>query len=194
MIEKAIKKLEKQGAHVQEVSLPHTDYAMACYYILVPSEISSNLARFDGVRYGHERETFGDEAKRRIMLGTYALSSGYYDAYYLKAARVRTLIKKDFDEVFKKVDVLIVPSSPTLPFKIGEKTDNPMQMYLSDIFMCPMNIAGVPALNIPCGFVDNLPVGMQIVSPQYKEERLFQLAYAYEQVTDWHKQKPKLTL
>lgn len=192
LTEKAIKKLEELGANIQEVSLPHTDYAMACYYILVPSEISSNLARYDGIRYGHERKQFGDEAKRRIMLGTYALSSGYYDAYYLKASRMRTLIKKDFDDAFKKVDVLIVPSSPAVPFKIGEKADNPVQMYLSDIFLCPINIAGVPALNIPCGFVNNLPVGMQIVSPQFTEERLFQVAYVYEQVTDWHKQRPKL--
>ena len=126
------------------------------------------------------------------MLGTYALSAGYYDAYYLRAARMRTLIKKDFEDAFKKVDALVVPSSPTVPFKIGEKADNPVQMYLSDIFLCPINIAGVPALTIPCGFVNNLPVGMQIVSPQFTEERLFQIASAYEQVTEWYKEKPKL--
>lgn len=188
----AIKKIEELGAHIQEISLPHTDYAMACYYILVPSEISSNLARFDGIRYGHERKTFGDEAKRRIMLGTHTLSSGYYGAYYLKASKVRTLIKKDFEDAFKNVDVIIGPSSPIPPFKIGEKTDNPVQMYLMDIFTCPVNIAGIPAINVPCGFTDGLPAGLQIIGPQFKEERLFEVAYAYEQKTEWYKQKPKL--
>lgn len=190
--ETAIRALKKLGAETVSVSLPHTKYAMACYYVLVPSEISSNLARFDGIRYGHVRETFGQEAKRRIMIGTYALSAGYYDAYYLKAAKVRTLIKKDFDDAFNKVDALVVPSSPNAPFKIGEKTADPLSMYLSDIFMCPVNIAGVPALNVPCGFVDDLPVGMQIIGPQYGEEKLYQIAAAYEKENEWYKIKPKL--
>lgn len=190
--ENVIATLVKLGAEIMEVSLPHTQYAMACYYILVPSEVSSNLARFDGIRYGHERSFFGSEAKRRIMLGTYALSAGYYDAYYLQAQKIRTLVKKDFEEAFKKVDAIVAPSSPTLPFKLGEKADDPLQMYLSDIFMCPVNIAGVPALNVPGGFIDNLPVGMQIIGPQFQEERLYQIAGAYEQNTEWSKVKPKI--
>lgn len=176
----ALKQLEDLGARVTEVSLPHTNVAMECYYILVPSEISSNLARFDGIRFGNGRETFGAEAKRRMMIGTYALSAGYYDAYYKTASRVRTLVKEDFDGAFTRVDVIVAPSSPTLPFKIGEKTNDPLAMYLSDIFMCPVNIAGVPALNVPCGFVDNLPVGMQLIGQQWSEERLFAIGNAYE--------------
>lgn len=190
--EAAIEVLKKLGVHVVEVSLPHTQYAMACYYILVPSEISSNLARFDGIRYGSHREIFGPEAKRRIMIGTYALSAGYYDAYYLKASKVRTLIKKDFDDAFDNVSALIVPSFPSIPFAIGEKTTDPLSMYLSDIFMCPVNIAGVPALNVPCGFKDGLPVGMQIIGPQFGEEKLYQIAGAYEHETEWYKTKPNL--
>lgn len=189
---KAIKQYEKMGAEIKKISLPHTEYALACYYVLVPSEISSNLARFDGIRYGEKRELFGDEAKRRIMLGTYTLSSGYYDEYYLKATKVRALIKQDFENAFKDVDILIVPSSPSLPFKIGEKSNDPLKMYLSDILLCPINIAGVPSLNIPCGFVDNLPVGMQIIGPQFSEQLLFQIGHAYEKETQWYKQKPKL--
>lgn len=188
----AVKKIEALGAKIEEVTLPHTDYAMSCYYILVPSEISSNLARFDGIRYGHARKVFGDEAKRRIMLGTHTLSSGYYDAYYLRASKVRTLIMKDFADAFRKVDAIIAPSSPILPFKIGEKTESPVEMYLMDIFTCPVNIAGIPGLNVPCGFSQGLPVGLQIIGPQFKEERLFQIGYAYEQVTEFYKQKPKL--
>lgn len=190
--EKAIDKLKQLGAQIVNVTLPHTDYAMATYYILVPSEVSSNMAKYDGIRYGLGRETFGPEAKRRIMIGTYALSAGYYDAYYLKAAKVRTLIKKDFEDVFTQVDALLVPSSPSLPFKIGEKTSDPLSMYLSDIFMCPINVAGVPAMNVPCGFVNDLPVGMQIVGPQFGEERLFQIGAAYEATTEWYKVKPKI--
>ena len=188
----AIKKIEALGAKIKSVSLPHTEYAMACYYILVPSEISSNLARFDGIRYGLSRETFGDEAKRRIMLGTFTLSAGYYDAYYLKAQKVRTLIKRDFDEAFKKVDIIIAPASPTMPWPLGEKIDNPLQMYLSDVFLCPVNIAGVPSLNLPCGFINGLPVGMQIIGPQFREDLLFQAGFAYEQETQWYKTKPKI--
>lgn len=190
--DQAIKTIKSLGAQVHEVSLPHTEYAMACYYILCPSEVSSNLARFDGVRYGHNRATFGAEAKRRMMLGTYTLSSGYYDAYYKKAAKVRNLIKQDFENVLKEVDVMIAPSSPSLPFKIGEKTDDPLQMYLSDVFMCPINIAGVPSLNIPCGFSDGLPVGMQVIGPQFSEELLYQVAFAYERETEFYKVKPKI--
>lgn len=192
--DKAIETLKKLGVKIVVVSLPHTDYAMACYYVLVPSEISSNLARFDGLRFGLGRETFGAEAKRRIMIGTYALSAGYYDAYYLKAAKVRTLIKKDFEEAFSEVDALVIPSSSSLPFKIGEKTADPLSMYLSDIFMCPVNLAGVPGLNVPAGFVDGLPVGMQIVGPQCAEKRLYQIGSAYEAVTEWYKIKPKLSI
>lgn len=186
----AVETLTGAGASVKKIKLPHTKYAMACYYILVPSEISSNLARFDGVRYGKERSVFGAEAKRRIMLGTYTLSAGYYDAYYKKAQRVRTLIKQDFEEAFQQVDILLAPSYPGVPFKLGEKIDDPLQMYLSDIFMCPINLAGMPSLNLPCGFVKNLPVGMQLIGPQFSEELLYQVGFQYQQLTDWHKRKP----
>lgn len=185
-IEKVIKKFEKMKAKIIEVSLPHTQYALAVYYIIQPSEVSSNLARYDGIRYGFDRSEFGDEAKRRIMLGTFTLSSGYYDAYYLKAMKVRTLIKKDFEEVFKKVDILLTPVSPTLPFKIGEKTDDPLKMYLSDIFTVTANLAGIPGLSLPAGFVNNLPVGFQLLGPQFSEEKLFQAAYQYQ--NDHHEQ------
>lgn len=185
-IKEAIKKLERQGAEIIEVSLPHTSYALAVYYIIQPSEVSSNLARYDGLRYGFDRTFFSDEAKRRIMLGTYALSAGYYEAYYLKAMKVRTLIKKDFDEVFKKVDLLLTPVSPTLPFKIGEKTTNPLEMYLSDIYTVTANLAGIPGLAIPAGLVDGLPVGFQLLGPQLNEELLFQVAYSYEQATKYY--------
>ena len=177
----SLEQFRKLGVEVKEVSLPHTEYALAAYYIIQPSEVSSNLARYDGIRFGLGRESFGDEAKRRIMLGTYTLSSGYYKAYYLKAMQARTLIKKDFDEVFKKVDVLLTPVSPTLPFKIGEKTTDPLQMYLSDIFTVTANLAGLPGLAIPSGKVNNLPVGFQILGPQFSEEKLFQVGYQYEQ-------------
>jgi aspartyl-tRNA(Asn)/glutamyl-tRNA(Gln) amidotransferase subunit A len=188
----AIKKLESLGMAVEEISLPHTDYAMACYYILVPSEISSNLGRFDGIRFGHARNMFGAEAKRRIMLGTHALSAGYYDAFYLKAAKVRTLIKQDFEKALEKVDVIFAPVSPTPPFKLGEKVDDPLSMYLSDIFVCPVNIAGVPALSVPCGFVGILPIGLQIIGKQFGEQTLYQVAYAYEQETQWYTRTPKI--
>ena len=193
---KAVKTLEKLGAKVQEVSLPHTQYGVATYYIIQPSEVSSNLARFDGIRFGNKREAFAQEAKRRIILGTYTLSAGYYEAYYLKAMKVRRLIKEDFDKVFNPpaggVDVLICPTSPTLPFKLGEKVDDPLQMYLSDIFVVTQNLAGVPSLNIPCGFIDNLPVGMQIVGPHFSEKLLYQVGYAYEQETKWYEKKPRI--
>lgn len=180
---RAVGVLEDLGAEIKEVSLPHAKYALATYYIIQPAEVSSNLARYDGIRFGHDRTRFGDEAKRRIMLGTYTLSAGYYDAYYLKAMKVRTLIKKDFDEVFKKVDVMISPVSPTLPFKIGEKVNDPLQMYLADIYTVTANLAGVPGLSIPVGFVNGLPVGMQILGPQFSEKMLFQVGKIYEQST-----------
>jgi aspartyl-tRNA(Asn)/glutamyl-tRNA(Gln) amidotransferase subunit A len=196
----AQKQLEQLGAELVPVSLPHIKYALAAYYILVPSELSSNLARFDGIRFGHSAdadsllalyeqsrgEGFGLEAKRRIMLGTYALSAGYYDAYYKRAQQVRTLVKQDFDQAFSQVDVLLAPVSPTLPFKVGERTDDPLAMYLTDILTVPMNLAGVPSLALPAGFAGQLPVGMQIIGPQLSEQRLFQLGHAYQQVTDWH--------
>jgi len=206
-VRKAINELEKLGAITQEVSLPHTGYALAVYYIIAPSEASANLARYDGVKYGFSYKDaesmwdqmqktrqygFGPEVKRRIMLGTYALSAGYYDAYYLKAQKVRTLIRREFDAVFEKVDALVTPTSPTISFKIGEKTDNPLQMYLSDICTLPINIAGIPAISIPAGFSEGLPVGMQIIGKPFSEETLFNISYAYQQVTDWHKQKPEL--
>ena len=188
----AVKTLEKLDATVIDVSLPHTEYGVATYYIIQPSEVSSNLARYDGIRFGHTREKFGAEAKRRIILGTYTLSAGYYDAYYLKAMKVRRLIREDFEEVFKKVDVLICPTSPTLPFKIGEKVNDPLTMYLSDIFSVSQNLAGVPSLNVSCGFINNLSVGMQIVGPDFSEKLLYQVGYAYEAETKWYERKPKL--
>jgi aspartyl-tRNA(Asn)/glutamyl-tRNA(Gln) amidotransferase subunit A len=199
----ALHKLEELGAKLQEVSLPHTSYSLAVYYIIAPSEASANLARYDGVKYGYSyagdtmwesmektRENgFGPEVKRRIMLGTYALSAGYYDAWYVKAQKVRTLIRREFDAAFEKYDALITPTSPTVPFKIGEKTDDPLAMYLSDVCTLPINIAGVPAVSIPAGFVDGLPVGMQIIGRHFSEETLLRVAYAYEQATEWHKKR-----
>ena len=192
LVREAIAKLEEMGAWAVEISLPHTRYGVATYALICHSEVSSNLARYDGIRFGHQRENFGDEAKRRIMLGTFALSSGYYDQYYQKAQKVRTLIKRDFNEAFKKVDVIITPTYPGVPFKLGEKVNDPLKMYLSDIFMVPVNLAGIPALNLPCGFSRRLPVGMQIIGPQFSEELLFRVGYTYEQATEWHKRKPSL--
>jgi aspartyl-tRNA(Asn)/glutamyl-tRNA(Gln) amidotransferase subunit A len=202
----AIKHLEGLGASLEEVSLPHTPYALAVYYIIAPSEASANLARYDGVKYGYSFKGdtmwesmektrgngFGPEVKRRIMIGTYALSAGFYDAWYIKAQKVRTLIRHEFDEVFKKYDALITPTSPTVPFKIGEKTDDPLAMYLSDVCTLPINIAGVPGISIPAGFVDGLPVGMQIIGKNFGEETILKVAYAYEQATEWHKKRAKL--
>ncbi len=196
LIKKTLKILEKQGANILDISLLHTDCALASYYIIQPSEVSSNLARYDGIRYGSARQNFGDEAKRRIMLGTYTLSAGYYDAYYKKAMQVRTLIKQDFDKAFEKVDAIITPVSPTPPWKLGEKINDPLKMYLSDIFTVTANLAGIPALSIPIGFTkDGLPVGMQILGPQFSEETLFMIGRAYEQATkeeEWRKLKPKI--
>jgi aspartyl-tRNA(Asn)/glutamyl-tRNA(Gln) amidotransferase subunit A len=207
VLKKAINTLAELGAEIEEVSLPSTGYALAVYYIIAPSEASANLARYDGVKYGYSYQDtdnmweamektrqygFGPEVKRRIMLGTYALSAGYYDAYYLKAQKVRTLIRREFDAVFEKCDALVTPTSPTVPFKIGEKTDDPVQMYLSDVCTLPINIAGVPAISIPAGFGDGLPIGMQIIGKPFSEETLFRVADAYQQATDWHKRKPEL--
>jgi aspartyl-tRNA(Asn)/glutamyl-tRNA(Gln) amidotransferase subunit A len=192
LVESALKTYEELGAELIEVSLPHTEYAIEVYYIIQPAEVSSNLARYDGIRYGNGREAFGDEAKRRIMLGTYVLSAGYYDAYYKKAMQVRTLLRQDFERAFEKVDVMIGPASPTLPWKLGEKVSDPLQMYLSDIFTVTANLTGNPGLAVPVGFVDKLPVGMQILSPHFSEALLYQVGHAYEQAKPWWKEKPNL--
>jgi aspartyl-tRNA(Asn)/glutamyl-tRNA(Gln) amidotransferase subunit A len=208
VLRQAIGKLEELGARVDwEVSLPHTRYALACYYIIAPSEAMANLARYDGVKYGFSAKDaenmwdamqktrqygFGPEVKRRIMLGTYALSAGYYEAYYLKAQKVRTLISREFADAFTKYDALVTPTSPTVPFRIGEKTDNPVQMYLSDVCTLPINIAGIPGISVPAGFVDGLPVGMQILGKPFSEEMLLRVAFAYEQATGWQKRRPKI--
>ncbi len=206
-IKAAIARLEDMGAEIDwEVSLPHTPYALAVYYIIAPSEASANLARYDGVKYGFSyKDTnmwqamektrqygFGAEVKRRIMIGTYALSAGYYDAWYVKAQKVRTLIRREFDQAFEKYDALITPTSPTVPFKIGEKIDDPLQMYLSDVCTLPINIAGLPAISIPAGFADGLPIGLQIIAKPFAEETILKIAHAYQQATDWHKRKPDL--
>ncbi|MFZ5640675.1 MAG: Asp-tRNA(Asn)/Glu-tRNA(Gln) amidotransferase subunit GatA [Bacillota bacterium] len=207
VIDAAIKKYEEMGAVCEEISLPHSEYALPVYYIIAPAEASSNLARYDGVRYGYRDETaedivtmfmrtrsegFGSEVKRRIMLGTYALSSGYYDAYYLKALKVRTLIKQDFDRAFEKYDLILTPTSPTVAFKFGEKAEDPMQMYLSDIYTISVNLAGVPGLSIPSGYVNGLPVGLQLIGRPFGEGTLLRAAYAFEQNTEHHKVKPNL--
>ncbi|MDI6758323.1 MAG: Asp-tRNA(Asn)/Glu-tRNA(Gln) amidotransferase subunit GatA [Candidatus Omnitrophota bacterium] len=206
IINEAINKLKSLKADFKEVSLPHTEYAVAVYYIIATAEASSNLAKFDGVQYGYRAkgklidmykktrgEGFGEEAKRRIILGTFVLSHGYYDAYYLRALKVRTLLKQDFDEIFKEFDCIVTPTSPTSAFKIGEKIEDPLKMYLSDIYTISANLAGIPAISIPCGFTKKgLPVGLQILSKPFNEEMLFRVAYAYEQNTEWHKMKPKL--
>jgi len=192
IVEVAIKHLEDLGAKVEQISLPHSREAVAVYYLIMPSEVSANMARFDGIRYGYGRDKFGDEVKRRIMLGTYALSSGYYDAYYLKAAKVRTLIVKEFKEAFEKVDVIVGPTTPTVAFDIGEKANNPLQMYLADVLTVPQNHAGLPAISIPCGFVDGLPVGLQITGNHWEEGKILNVAHVYEQSTNWHNQNPKL--
>jgi aspartyl-tRNA(Asn)/glutamyl-tRNA(Gln) amidotransferase subunit A len=203
----AVSILERLGAAVEPVSLPTSRYALACYYIIAPSECSANLARYDGVKYGYSypeaenmwqamektrQQGFGPEVKRRIMLGAYALSSGYYDAYYVKAQQVRTLIRQDFGRVFQQVDALVTPTSPVVAFHLGERTADPVQMYLIDVCTVPVNIAGLPAISVPCGFVQGLPVGMQLIGPHLSEETLLRLAYAYEQATDWHNARPPL--
>lgn len=202
-----LKVLEKLGATWEEVSLPHSKYGVATYYLLASSEASSNLARFDGIRYGYRAqgaenlidlykktrsEGFGDEVKRRIMLGTFALSSGYYDAYYKKAQQVRTLIKQDFDKVFENYDVIIGPTAPTPAFKIGAQIDDPLTMYANDLLTIPVNLAGVPGISVPCGFDNGLPIGLQIIGKHFDEATVYRVAHAFEQATDYHKQKPQL--
>ena len=210
-VEKAVKDaakiLEREGAIVEECSLPLTRYALAVYYIIAPSECSANLARYDGVKYGFSakearnvwealEETrgqgFGPEVKRRIMLGTYALSSGYYDDYYLKALKVRSMIKSEFDEIFGKFDALITPTSPTVAFKLGSKTEDPVTMYKSDFCTIPVNIAGIPSMSVPCGFSDGLPIGMQLIGKALSEDTLIRVGYTYQQLTDWHCLHPNL--
>lgn len=192
VVKDAVKKLEDLGARIEEISLPTGKDAVAVYYLIMPSEVSANMARYDGIRYGLSRDKFGDEVKRRIMLGTYALSSGYYDAFYLKAAKVRTLIIEEFKKAFHKVDVIVGPTSPTTAFEIGEKVNDPLQMYLADVFTVQQNLAGLPAISVPCGFVNGLPVGLQITGNHWDEGKILNVAYAYEQATPWHKRKPKL--
>ncbi len=202
----AVDQLPGLGAEIIEVSLPHTDYALPVYYIIAQAEASANLARYDGVRYGLRVDDddliemykasrgrgFGPEVKRRIMLGTYALSAGYYDAYYLKAQKARTLIKADFDATFEQVDVIVAPTSPTTAFRIGEKTDDPLQMYLSDVFTLSMNLAGICGLSLPCGFdTGGLPIGLQVMGPAFGEEAVLRVAHAYEEATEWHTRRPR---
>lgn len=204
-VREAINGLEKLGIKLERISLPHTDFAIAAYYIIATAEASSNLARYDGVKYGYRfkgkdlmemyektrSEGFGPEVKRRIMLGTYTLSAGYYDAYYLKAQRVRTLIKQDFERAFEKCDCIITPTSPTPAFRIGEKIEDPLQMYLSDIFTIPANLAGIPGISMPCGFSKaGLPIGLQIMGKAFDEQTILKVAHAYEQETDWHRMAP----
>ena len=206
-VDEAISALEGLGASVRPVSLPTTRYALACYYIIAPSECSANLARYDGVKYGYSYQGtndmwealektreygFGPEVTRRVILGTYALSSGYHDAYYLKAQQARTLIRQDFDRVFQDVDALVTPTSPVTAFKIGEKSGDPVQMYLIDVCTLPVNIAGLPGLSVPCGFSDGLPVGLQLIGPHFSEETLLRTAHAYESATGWSKARPAL--
>lgn len=193
VFEESLKTLEKLGAEIVDISLPHTEYGVATYYIIQPSEVSSNLARYDGVRFGNDRSAFGKEAKRRIMLGTFTLSSGYYDAYYKKAMQVRTLIKNDFLDAFKTVDLIISPVSPTPAWKIGEKASDPLAMYLSDVYTVNANLAGIPGLSVPAGFSDaGLPIGIQFMGPHFSEKKLFQAGSAFEQETRLFERKPEL--
>jgi aspartyl-tRNA(Asn)/glutamyl-tRNA(Gln) amidotransferase subunit A len=213
-VKAGLKVLEDLGAELGEVTLPHTDYGLAAYYLIAPAECSANLARFDGVKYGLSAPDaenmwdgyfktrgrgFGPEVKRRIMLGTYALSSGYYDAYYLKAQKIRTLIKQDFDRAFERFDALLAPTSPTVAFRLGAKTDDPLAMYLNDVCTIPVNLAGLPGVSIPCGFGaapdgpgGGLPIGLQVIGRPLDEATVLRVAYAYEQATDWHRQRPVL--
>jgi aspartyl-tRNA(Asn)/glutamyl-tRNA(Gln) amidotransferase subunit A len=207
-VQKAIQQLKELGAEVQEISCPRFRYGLPTYYVIAPSEASANLARYDGVKYGFRIEDpenlmsmytqtratgFGAEVKRRIMIGTYVLSAGYYDAYYLKAQKVRTLIKQDFEKAFEQVDVLVCPTAPTTAFKAGEKTSDPLSMYLSDLMTIPVNLAGLPGLSLPCGFdAQGLPIGLQIIGNVLREDQVLQAAYAYEQATEWHQKRPTL--
>ncbi|MGI6422755.1 MAG: Asp-tRNA(Asn)/Glu-tRNA(Gln) amidotransferase subunit GatA [Syntrophomonadaceae bacterium] len=206
-VKQALLKYEELGAIVEEVSLPHSEYALPTYYLVAPAEASANLARFDGVRYGFRdfqaenvvgmfsstrAEGFGDEVKMRIMLGTYALSSGYYDAYYLKALKVRRLIKEDFDNVFAKFDLIVAPTTPTTAFKLGEQVGDPLTLYMNDILTVPVNMAGLPGMSIPCGFLEGMPVGLQLIGRAFDEGTLLRAAYAFEQHSDYHQAKPDL--
>ncbi len=203
----AIRVMADLGAEVHEVSLPHTEYALPVYYLIAPAEASANLARYDGVKYGYASpqartmwegytltrgEGFGPEVKRRIMLGTYALSAGYYDEYYLRAQKVRTLIKQDFERAFAQVDVIACPTSPTVAFRIGEKVADPLSMYLADVFTLALNLAGLCGISIPCGFADGLPIGLQLIGNAFAEPTILRAAYAYEQATEWHMRSPAL--
>ena len=207
-VRRGIKTLEEAGGIVEECSLPLTSYALAVYYIIAPSECSTYLSRYDGIKYGFSVDEattawetqeksrargFGPEVKRRIMLGTYALSSGYYDAYYLKALKVRTLIRREFEEVFERFDALITPTTPTTAFHIGEKIDDPVSMYKSDTLTIPVNIAGIPSISVPCGFSEGLPIGMQVMGKALSEETILNIAYTYQQATDWHIKRPILS-
>lgn len=187
----AISQFKKEGYKIKEISLPHAHLAIAAYYIIAPVEASSNLARFDGVRFGNTRNYFGNEAKRRIMLGTFASSAGYADKYYEKAAQVRSLIINDFKKVFQSVDVVLAPISPTPPFLLGEKVNNPLKLYLMDIYTAPASLSGLPSLSLPCGFADKLPVGMQLIGPRWSDLEILKLAEKYQSLTHWHKEKPK---
>jgi len=204
-IEAALQEYEKLGATLTEISLPHVGYSVPVYYVVAPAECSSNLSRYDGVRFGHRAadvkdlqdmyrrsrgEGFGAEVKRRIMIGTYALSAGYYDAYYLKAQQVRRLIREDFLGAFGEVDVIMGPTAPGVAFGLGEKADDPVSMYLSDIYTIAVNLAGLPGMSIPAGFADGLPVGLQLIGNYFDEARLLNVAHRYQQVTDWHRQAP----
>lgn len=207
----AVKQYQALGAEIVEVSMPHTEYGIAAYYVIAPCEASSNLARYDGVHYGHRTkepvkdivelfsrsraEGFGDEVKRRIMIGTYALSSGYYDAYYLRAQKVRRLIQQDFEKAFTKCDLVVTPTSPTPAFRVGEKSGDPLSMYLADVFTVTCNIAGIPGISIPCGFTNDakpLPIGLQLLGPAFGEKTLLRAARMYERATEWHKRRPTL--
>lgn len=204
LVTDAIEQLQKGGAKIERISMPHTQYALGAYYVLMPCEASSNLGRFDGLRFGYHSmgenlvktyelsrgEGFGAEVKRRIMLGTFALSAGYYDAYYRKALKVRTLIKRDFDEAFKRVDAIITPTSPSVAWKLGEKFGDPLTMYLSDIYTITANLATVPALSVPCGFSQGLPVGLQLMGRPFDEHMLYRIGMYYQSVTDWHERSP----
>jgi len=208
-VDAAVKKYQDLGAKLIDVSLPHTEYGIAAYYVIAPCEASSNLARYDGVHYGHRTrepvkdiielfsksraEGFGDEVQRRIMIGTYALSSGYYDAYYLRALKIRALIRQDFERAFSQCDVILCPTSPTPAFKAGEKTGDPLQMYLCDVFTVTCNIAGIAGISLPCGFTTGprpLPIGVQLLGPTFGEQKLLRIARMYEMATDWHKRRP----
>jgi aspartyl-tRNA(Asn)/glutamyl-tRNA(Gln) amidotransferase subunit A len=208
-VRQALKEYEKLGATLVPISLPHSPYALAAYYIVAPAEASSNLARFDGMHYGHRTkekgdliatysksraEGFGKEVQRRIILGTYVLSSGYKDAYYVKALKVRRLVKRDFDDAFKTCDVVMGPTTPTATFKIGEKSDDPLALYLSDVYTVSCNLAGLPGVSIPCGFTKTgLPIGLQLLGAPFEEEQLFRIARMYESTTDWHTKRPKVS-